>query len=1374
MAREQVGIALVTSTTVALPEQDQRTQLPDPPEGEILLQAPPVLAKGSSQGLTQLMFMLPMMLGMGAMSFFYIGKSGGPMTYIFAALFGSTMIGTLVMTLTRGGMAKKAQINNERRDYQRYLAQLRQQVREVADLQRAALQAARPRPEDLWSVVDKGKAWQRHRSDPDFGHARVGIAGQLLATPLRAPQTAPLEDLDPVSSAALRQFIKTFGSVPDLPVAIALRSFGALSVSGERAVTQALARAVIAQLATFHSPDDLKIALCVASDRRPAWEWLKWLPHAQATPTTDVRTVDAAGPARLAADNMSSLAELLGADLGERPPFSTEGGMGYDLPHILVVVDGGRTRGDTALAPPAGKHGVTAIDITGDQPSAVTGPHIRQLHIADGRMGMVTGEGRDRHLEFMCIPDALDTGSAQALARMLAAAYRGATVTGESPMARSLGLPDLLGIGDPRDMDPALTWRPRAAHERLRIPIGIGPQGDPVDLDLKESAESGMGPHGLVIGATGSGKSELLRTLVIALVATHSSEALNLALVDFKGGATFAGMTGLPHTCAVITNLSDELTLVDRMADAISGEVVRRQELLRAAGNYASVRDYERAREKGADLTPLPSLLLIIDEFSELLSNRPELIDLFVMIGRVGRSLAIHLMLASQRLEEGRLRGLDAHLSYRIGLRTFSASESRAVLGVPDAYHLPPIPGSGYLKIDTETLLRFKAAYVSGPLPLRRTDQAGLHASRAVLPFTLAPVAGGRVAAAAAEPTGTVLSAPTGESIMEVMVSRLMGKGPAAHQIWLPPLSEPPTLDQLLPPLGSDPQRGLCPIGWDGNNKLTVPIAIVDKPFEQRRDLLWADLSGAAGHVITIGGPQSGKSTLIRTLISAFALTHTPEEVQFMVLDMGGGALGPIAGLPHVSGYATRRDSERVRRVVAELTTLLAEREQSFVDAGVDSAAAFRARRTEFAQKAADGRAFGDVFLIIDGWETLRQEYEQLEEPITTLAGRGLGFAIHVVITTNRLMTVRTALRDTIGTRFELRIGDPGDSVIDRRQAANVPQAAPGRGLSPDKLHFLGALPRLDGDTNAATMGNGTADLVGRITSAWPGGRAPQVRLLPREITLPAVRNLDQERQAVPGPAGTGSTVTGSTVSGSTVTGSTVTGSSVPLGISESDLRPVHVDFDADPHFIAFGDVESGKSGLLRTIAAGVSAAYPPKRAAILVVDYRRALLDAVTGEHLLGYAGSETALTPLITDCAEAMRLRMPGPEVTAEQLRNRSWWKGPELFVLVDDYELVAVPGRNPLAPLLQYLPQSRDIGLHLVVARASGGAGRGLFEPMLQRLRELGSPGIVMSGTKDEGPLLGTVKPGPQPPGRGTLVRRRSAPLLVQVAWTPPAHL
>ena len=250
-------------------------------------------------------------------------------------------------------------------------------------------------------------------------------------------------------------------------------------------------------------------------------------------------------------------------------------------------------------------------------------------------------------------------------------------------------------------------------RRRLRVAIGVSETGDPVELDIKEAAHGGMGPHGLCVGATGSGKSEFLRTLALGLVATHPPEALNLVLVDFKGGATFLGFERLRHVAAVITNLSDEAHLVARMRDALAGEMTRRQQELRAAGNFANVTDYEAARAAGAALAPLPVLFIVVDEFSELLSQQPDFADLFIAIGRVGRSLGMHLLLASQRLDEGRLRGLENHLSYRICLKTFSATESRAVLGTPDAYDLPNAPGAAYLKTADGRLVRFRAAFVS-------------------------------------------------------------------------------------------------------------------------------------------------------------------------------------------------------------------------------------------------------------------------------------------------------------------------------------------------------------------------------------------------------------------------------------------------------------------------------------------------------------------------------------------------------------------------------------------------------------------------------------------------------------------------------------
>ena len=289
---------------------------------------------------------------------------------------------------------------------------------------------------------------------------------------------------------------------------------------------------------------------------------------------------------------------------------------------------------------------------------------------------------------------------------------------------------------------PAAAWRPRPARDRLRVPIGLGEGGGLVHLDIKESAQQGMGPHGLVIGATGSGKSEFLRTLVLGLAMTHSPEQLNMVLVDFKGGATFAGMSQMPHVSAVITNLAQELTLVDRMQDALSGEMVRRQELLREAGNYASIRDYEKARAAGEPLRPDAVAVhrrrrVLRDAVGQAGVHRP------VRRHRPARPLARPAPAA--RLASGWRRAGCAAWSRTCPTGSAcapSAPRSRARCSAcPMPTSCPPVPGLGYLKPDPTTLLRFKAAYVSGPPSGRarvRRDEGG-HV-QGILPFTIAEV----------------------------------------------------------------------------------------------------------------------------------------------------------------------------------------------------------------------------------------------------------------------------------------------------------------------------------------------------------------------------------------------------------------------------------------------------------------------------------------------------------------------------------------------------------------------------------------------------------------------------------------------------------
>jgi ESX secretion system protein EccC len=539
--------------------------------------------------------------------------------------------------------------------------------------------------------------------------------------------------------------------------------------------------------------------------------------------------------------------------------------------------------------------------------------------------------------------------------------------------------------------------------------------------------------------------------------------------------------------------------------------------------------------------------------------------------------------------------------------------------------------------------------------------------------------------------------------------------------------------------LRPDRYRGLHAVGWPGAGHLRIPVGVVDRPFEQRRDPLIVELDGAAGNAVIVGGPRSGKSTLLRGMLSALALTHSPWEVQFMCLDFGGGALRSLDGLPHMSGVAGRRDAEAVRRTVAEAAALLDDREAHFAAQGIESVAAYRRMRGT-GQVVDD--PFGDVFLAVDGWGTLREEYEELEQQITRLAARGLGFGIHVVVTANRWMDIRLNLRDLLGTRMELRLGEPNESEVDRRAAVNVPTDAPGRGITRDKLHYLGALPRIDGRDDTETVSEGTADMVARARQAWPYAPAPRVRLLPGLLPF-------DDLQKAAGTDRPG----------------------IPVGLNESHLAPVNLNLAADPHLLVFGDAECGKTNLLRLVARSVVDRYTPAQARLLIVDYRRSLLGVVEGEHLLGYASSAPMLTEMAGWVRDSMTQRLPGPNVTPDELRNRGWWRGPELYLLVDDYDLVATGGNNPLSPLLELLPQARDIGLHLLITRRVGGAARAMYEPMIQRMRELDTPVLLMSGKPDEGALVGNLKPSPQPPGRGTLVRRGDGTQLVQTAWTEP---
>ncbi|XRQ03344.1 type VII secretion protein EccCa [Actinomadura welshii] len=1325
--------------TTRVVHRPARTVLPPPEAEPRLIEAPPTLPEAGAQG-NQVLMILPMVGMMASLAIMTVLRN--PAFMIFGAvLLVVAVLAAAAMLLSRRGQVSR-QRRAQRERYLEYLEELREELAAGEAAERARARVLDPPPEALYDVVrDPARLWERRRRQPDFLRVRVGT-GFMPGGPLElAEQGTALTPTDPFMLSEARALMERFRSAPDMPLTLPLDLAGNVSVIGAREDALRLVRALLAQLTAFHSPQDVTVALAYGADRAGDWDWVKWLPH-----VLDRHRHDGGAPVRLIAPSPLRLAALLSDDLRERTDFAAEvrRGLGRKdsfqlLRRLLVVHD---THGEVAAdlvrpdesVPPADL-AATIVHLVADQRHEPGDVSLR-IRVEGDRVEVDDLRGAVPETAAGTVDD-VAPGMAAGLARMLAP-LRLSRESAEESAAEGgeIDFTALMGVEDPAEIDVARLWAPRSERAFLRVPIGLDDAGEPVVLDLKEAASLGMGPHGLCVGATGSGKSEMLRTLVLTLAASHPPEQVSMVLVDYKGGATFAPFEDLPHVAGVITNLEDDAGLIERAYASLSGEVQRRQQLLRDAGNIANIGDYAFERTRRPDLEPLPYLLVIIDEFGELLTARPDFIELFLSIGRIGRSIGVHLLLSSQRIEGGKLRGLDTYLSYRLGLRTFSEEESRTVLDTPDAFHLPALPGFGYLKVDTSVYQRFKSGYVSGPYrgPVQTVQKGDERPPvRRYTAYNLAdPSDAARRAdaeAAAREPGLPERSA--GPRLLDVMVAGLVRHGRRIQNIWLPPLPALTTLDQVTGPVRIDGDGMRLPVRVE---PLQVPIGLLDDARRQWQGVWYLDLASAGGHVALIGGPQTGKTTLLRTLVLSLALTHSPRQVAVYGLDLLGGGLQALGELPNVGGIAGRGDRERVRRTVEEVHGMLDHRQEVFRQRGIDGVQ--RLRSMHAAGQVPELPA-ADVVLVVDGFGAIRNDFEEIDDMVTDILTRGGGYGVHLVAGMLRWNDVRMSAQSMFGRRVELRLNDPSDSTVERKLAQTIAAGRPGRALTDAKLFAQVAVPALGGVPDPGALGDALESAAGAVRSAWTGPVAPPVRVLPHRL----------DAADLPGPAEEPALV--------------------PVGLEERSFEPVLLDlFGSDQNLLVLGDGGCGKSSLLRLLARSLVDRYSPEQVVFAVMDPRRSLgRDIVPEPYLGGYATTPRVCGGLAAGVAKELEGRMPEPD--DEGAAPDGGVAGPRIVVLVDDYDLLTTAGQQPMAPFVPFVPNGPDIGLHFVVARRVAGASRGLYDPLVQSVREIGTGALLMSGDRSEGQLFPRVHADPLPPGRGKWIRRGERPRLMQVA-------
>jgi S-DNA-T family DNA segregation ATPase FtsK/SpoIIIE len=1265
--------------------------------------APP---SAPEEGMGRLTSMLPVVGALSMVAFAFLIRS-----LIYLVVIGFmvvAMVGaTLGTTLSQRRGAKRRWQRTKTR-YQEQVGLAVAQAEQANAVQRAALEGLFPDPGTLGTIFDpEGGLWERRPADRDFGHVRLGRGRVPTTRPVvtAAVAAAPSERPDPDLATMVDQARADTAVLAWAPVTIPLVRLGSVTVVGSPGKTRSLVGAWLASLAAFHTPGELRIAGWVPTDAEEVWDWLKWLPHCR-----DPQGGAGLGRAdRAVTTDLERFAQTI-EQLARTRTGATSG------EHVVVVVDGWHPDAPVAAIDALGTVieraatiGVSVIVLAGSPRNvpSVCGALVSVAN--DGTLQYVEA-GPGGRVETGVVADRLDANWVAQFARRMAPLrlVSGGVSTEAADSSRLL---ELLGAADsdaiPTPLRTIDVFGGRRS-ELLAGPIGVTDNGDVLTIDVKEAAAGGMGPHGILVGATGSGKSELLRSLCASLAWRHHPSLLNLLLVDYKGGAAFAELDNFPHCAGLVTNLADQTGLIDRVAQALTGELTRRQELLRQGGNLNSIAEYQQVHTSRPDLPLMPYLMVVIDEFGELLAAAPEFLDTFIAIGRLGRSLGIHLLLATQRLDEGRIHGLEPHLRYRLCLRTNTAAESRSVLGSTAAYDLPSFPGLGLLQIDGE-LRPFKAAIAS--LPHRDTDHDATVDDRLCRVLSLSPPLA-RPSRARVTYGEVNRAGPTDLSILVSGCKAMTDQ--RATAVWLDPLPPAISLGGLAAIARSaetDPTLAAVNSAW------RIPLGLVDLPATRTQTPLLWDLTAGGGNLGVAGSPRSGKTSLLTTAILSLAQRHRPDELQIYILDLAGAGFSELADLPHV-GAVVGRQPEAAQGLVSELRAVVAERVAS--------------------QGTGAGRDAARIVLVIDGAGTLRQAMPDIEAAVSDLAITGLAQGVHLAVATNRWFDLRPQLVDALGTRLELRLGDPADSMLSRSVALTVPADTPGRGLTRTGQLFQAALADLAEEVGTMTADAALAAGIAKARADAGQLRAPAVTSLPLHVTEPELTEL-AVRSGSPAPNPEAGFV---------------------LGMAETRARPAQLDLIAPgANLVIYGDPRSGRTTLLRRITAHLT---DRANLDVYLIDPRRTSIDLAS--KVTGYAPSIPAAEKLALDVATLLASRLPPEDLTLDQLQAGNWWQGPDIAVVIDDYDLAAGGLTNPLAPLGDLLVQSADLGFHLIAARRVTGSSRTGFEPFSQRLKEITPSTLILSGPPEEGPLAAGISAKPRPPGRGILVAAGS-PITVQ---------
>lgn len=1048
---------------------------------------------------------------MGAVVFLIDSSYAGVMVAMMAV--SAVMAAFSAIGERRGG---KKQFGKAQAEFRSRLAELEQELTLVRTDETARRRAGSPDATDLASRARTLSAnlWERRPRDDDFLSLRAGFADQPSDIPVQFEEGG-----DPGLRGQADTVLARFTTVPSVPIAVPLGKIGVLGVSGPCTAVSSLGRWLAVQAAVLHSPRDLVMMAALTDAAESDWAWLAWMPHLHSDESPLEGSHLVAGRSE-ALDLINRLVTLVDARRADTGSFGQQDRVW--LPRILVTLDErlDLPRGPVAkLLAEGPQHGIAVVWLGGatrDLPGECRG--VAEL-LSDGTECTVTypetgvriRDGR---------PDGLSADVARRIALDIAAVRDTSARGARGQIPRHVSLVDVLELDTISAEEVAVLWS--SGEGRVAAPVGAGASG-PFVVAMRQD-----GPHALLGGTTGSGKSELLQTLVASLALTHSPERLNFLLVDYKGGSAFKDCAKLPHTVGLVTDLDGHL--VHRALTSLNAELKRRETLLHKA-HAKDLLEMERREPESAP----PSLLLVVDEFATLAKELPEFVDGVVDVAQRGRSLGIHLVLATQRPQGVINDNVRGNTNLRMALRVNDVLDSEDVLGARDAAFIPrSLPGRAFARTGQGELTEFQTAFVGGHSANRRAPVkvtvADLHLGRIIRPAQ----------AQASESDGS----PTDLQVMAEAISQASGR--------LGLRTQPPPWLPALPPVV--PLSSLALSGDDG----IAVIGLVDEPKHQRQSNYAMDLE-TDGSLLVYGTSGSGKTSLLRTIAASLASSASPEEVHIYALDFATRGLGSLEALPHCGAVIAGDDVERVSRLFNLVGAAIERRKAAFASAGVSAL-------SEYRRAGSPGGPLPRIVVLLDSYGGFASTFEKVDfgeliDVFPRLVSDGRPLGVHFVVTADRRGAVGGGLAGVVQRRVVLRMADDDDYAtlnLDLRTARET-TLPPGRGFVGLTLEMQAALVGSEPEGNKQLS---ALDQLGReLAERFGPGTVPKIGLLPMDVPRASLPASARELEVV-------------------------------IGLGDRTLEAVTVNLE-DGHFLVTGPHRSGRTTALATIASSLRETSP-------------------------------------------------------------------------------------------------------------------------------------------------------------------------------------